>query len=50
MLIHVEGGAKDLAISLYELCKAVPKTRPILQVELLVLEKEEQATATDEAN
>ncbi len=50
MLIHVQGGAKDLAISLYELCKAVPKTRPILQVELLVLEKEEQATATDEAN
>lgn len=50
MFIHVEGGAKDLAISLYKLCKAVPKTRPILQVALLVLEKEEQATATDEAN
>lgn len=50
MLIHVEGGAKDLAISLYELCKVVPKTRPILQVALLALEKEEQATATDEAN
>lgn len=50
MLIHVEGGAKDLAISLYELCKAVPKIRPILQVALLILEKEEQAKATHEAN
>ena len=49
-IIQVKGEEEDLAISLYKLCKAVPKTRPILQVALLVLEKEEQATATDEAN
>lgn len=49
-LIHVEGGAKDLAISLYELCKAVPKIKHVLKVALFVLEKEEQAKATDEAN
>ncbi len=50
MLIHVEGGAKDLAISLYELCKAVPQIRHVLKVVLLILEKEEQAKATHEAN
>lgn len=50
MLIHVEGGAKDLAISLYELCKAVPKIKHVLKVALFVLEKEEQTKVTDEAN
>lgn len=50
MLIHVEGGAKDLAISLYELCKAVPQIRHVLKVVLLILEEEEQAKATHEAN
>lgn len=49
-IIQVKGEEEDLAISLYKLCKAVPETRPILQVALLVLEKEEQATATDDAN
>lgn len=50
MLIHVEGEAKDLAISLYELCKAVPSIKHTLKVALFVLEDEKQAKATDEAN
>lgn len=50
MFIHVEGGAKDLAISLYELCKVVPSIKHTLKVALFVLEKEEQEKATDEAN
>ncbi len=47
MLIHVEGGAKDLAISLYELCKEVPKIKNVMEVVLEALEKEEK---NDEAN
>lgn len=42
ILIHVEGGAKDLAISLYELCKAVPKIKHVLKVALEALEREEK--------
>lgn len=49
-LIHVKGEEKGIAISLYELCKAVPKIRPILQAALSILEKEEQTKVTDEAN
>lgn len=48
--IHVKGGAKDLAISLYELCKEVPQFKHVLKVALFVLENEKQAKATDEAN
>lgn len=47
MFIHVEGGAKDLAISLYELCKEVPKIKNVMEVVLEALEKEEK---NDEAN
>lgn len=50
MLIHVEGGAKDLAISLYELCKEVPSIKNVMEVVLKALEKEEQTKVTDEAN
>lgn len=50
ILIHVEGESENLAFSVYELCKAAPKVKSILQVALLVLMEEEQATATDEAN
>lgn len=39
ILIHVEGGSENLAFSLYELCKAVPKVKSILQVALLALKK-----------
>lgn len=42
ILTHVEGGAKDLAISLYELCKAVPKIKHVLKVALEALEREEK--------
>lgn len=49
-LIHVEGEAKDVARSLFELCKAVPQFKHVLEVVLLILEEEEQAKATDEAN
>lgn len=49
-LMQVKGWGTSISKSLYELCKAVPKIRPILQVALLILEKEEQAKATDEAN
>lgn len=50
MFIHVEGGAKDLAISLYELCKEVPLIKNVMEVVLKALEKEEQTKVTDEAN
>ena len=42
ILTHVEGGAKGLAISLYELCKAVPKIKHVLKVALEALEREEK--------
>lgn len=50
MFIHVEGGAKDLAFSLYELCKAVPQIKHVLEVVLLILEEEKQEKVTDESN
>lgn len=49
-LMHVSGEGKSIAESLFELCKAVPRIKHVLKVALFVLEKEEQAKATDEAN
>lgn len=39
-LIHVKGEDKGLAISLYELCKAVPQIKYVMKVVLEALEKE----------
>lgn len=49
-LIHVEGEAKDIARSLFELCKAVPQIKHVLEVVLLILEEEKQEKVTDESN
>lgn len=49
-IIHVKGRGTNISESLYELCKAVPSIKHTLKVALFVLENEEQATATDEAN
>lgn len=46
-IIHAKGGAKDLAISLYELCKEFPQIKYVMKVVLEALEKEDK---TDEAN
>lgn len=46
-IIQVKGGAKDLAISLYELCKVVPQIKYVMKVVLETLEEEDK---TDESN
>lgn len=46
-LIHIKGEDKGIAISLYELCKVVPKIKNVMEVVLEALEKEEK---NDEAN
>ena len=46
-LIHIKGEDKGIAISLYELCKEVPKIKNVMEVVLEALEKEEK---NDEAN
>lgn len=46
-IIHVKWGAKDLALSLYELCKEVPKIKNVMEVVLEALEKEGK---NDESN
>lgn len=46
-IIHVKGGAKDLAISLYELCKEAPKIKYVMKGVLEALEEEDK---TDESN
>lgn len=46
-LIHIKGEDKGIAISLYELCKEVPKIKNVMEVVLEALEKEEK---NDESN
>ena len=49
-ILQVKGSGTSISESLYELCKGVPSIKHTLKVALFVLENEEQATATDEAN
>ncbi len=46
-LMHVSGEGKSIAESLFELCKAVPSIKNVMEVVLEFLEKEEK---NDEAN
>lgn len=46
-LIHIKGEKKDITISLYELCKEVPKIKNVMEVVLEALEKEGK---NDESN
>lgn len=49
-IIQVKGLGTSISESLYELCKVVPLIKHALKVALFVLENEEPAKATDEAN
>lgn len=49
-IIQVKGCGTSISESLYEICKVVPSIKHTLKVALFVLENEEQAKATDEAN
>lgn len=49
-IMQVKGRGTSISESLYELVKLLPSIKLSLKVALLMLEKEKQAKATDEAN
>lgn len=49
-IIQVKGRGTSISESLYELCKAVPQIKHVLEVVLLILEEEKQEKVTDESN